>query len=193
MFEQASPRICVVDGSSKSALSSLTTTKLFDIDNMAVADTAQRPQVHLASDDLAYIIYTSGTTGTPKGVAVSNRSMVSNIETLSRIYPGNNTSRMLQACSQAFDVSVFEIFFAWANGMCLCAATNDVLFDNLEQSVRALGITHLSMTVTVASLLDPGNVPTVEFLVTSGEPMTNEVQQAWQGLLYQGMSTATRE
>jgi ferricrocin synthase len=93
---------------------------------------------------------------------------------------------MLQACSQAFDVSVFEIFFAWANGMCLCAATNDVLFGDFEQSVRAFEITHLSVTVTVASLLNPENVPSVTFLVTSGEPMTDEVLDKWAQHLYQG-------
>lgn len=93
---------------------------------------------------------------------------------------------MLQACSQAFDVSVFEIFFAWANGMCLCAATNDTLFEDFEYAVGALEITHLSLTVTVASLLNPENVPTVKFLVTSGEPMTDEVLDKWSHHLYQG-------
>ncbi len=93
---------------------------------------------------------------------------------------------MLQACSQAFDVSVFEIFFAWANGMCLCAATNDTLFGDFEYAVRAFRITHLSLTVTVASLLNPDNVPTVKLLVTSGEPMTDEVLKRWSQYLYQG-------
>lgn len=128
----------------------------------------------------------SGTTGTPKGVAVTNRNILSNISILSDIYPHDSSSRMLQACSQAFDVSVFEIFFAWATGMCLCAATNDTLFEDFEQAVRALQITHLSVTVTVASLLNPDNVPNVKFLVTSGEPMTDAVLDKWSQHLYQG-------
>jgi len=99
---------------------------------------------------------------------------------------------MLQACSQAFDVSIFEIFFAWANGMCLCAATNDILFGDFERSVRAFEITHLSVTVTVASLLNPDNVPGVNFLVTSGEPMTDEVLNKWAQHLYQGIVVVHR-
>lgn len=128
----------------------------------------------------------SGTTGTPKGVAVTNKNITSNLSVLAGIYPHDQSNRMLQACSQAFDVSVFEIFFAWANGMCLCAATNDILFEDFEYAVRVLAITHLSLTVTVASLLNPDSVPTVKFLVTSGEPMTDEVLGRWSQHLYQG-------
>lgn len=128
----------------------------------------------------------SGTTGVPKGVAVTNRNISSNIDILSSIYPHDPSSRMLQACSQAFDVSAFEIFFAWANSLCLCAATNDTLFEDFERAVRSLRITHLSPTVTVASLLNPDHVPTVKFLVTSGEPMTDEVLDRWSQQLYQG-------
>lgn len=135
---------------------------------------------------IANIIYTSGSTGVPKGVSVTQLNITSNLDALSKIYPVKGNSRMLQACSQAFDVSVFEILFALTRGMCLCAATNDVLFADIEQSIRAMDVTHLSMTTTVACLVNPRNVPKVEFLVTSGEPMTSEVAGNWMGKLYQG-------
>lgn len=135
---------------------------------------------------IANIIYTSGSTGVPKGVSVTQLNITSNLDVLSKIYPVKGNSRMLQACSQAFDVSVFEILFALTRGMCLCAATNDVLFADIEQSIRAMDVTHLSMTTTVASLVNPSNVPKVELLVTSGEPMTSEVAGKWMGKLYQG-------
>lgn len=135
---------------------------------------------------VANIIYTSGSTGVPKGVCVTQLNICSNLDVLSRIYPVKEDSRMLQACSQAFDVSVFEILFALTRGMCLCAATNDTLFADLEKLIRLMDVTHLSMTPTVASLIDPNKVPKVEFLVTSGEPMTAEVARRWTGKLYQG-------
>lgn len=135
---------------------------------------------------IANIIYTSGSTGVPKGVCVTQLNICSNLDVLSRIYPVRPESRMLQACSQAFDVSVFEILFALTRGMCLCAAINDTLFADLERSINSMDVTHLSMTPTVASLVDPVNVPKVEFLVTSGEPMTAEVAKKWVGKLYQG-------
>ncbi|KAF4962879.1 hypothetical protein FSARC_9065 [Fusarium sarcochroum] len=137
---------------------------------------------------LAYVIYTSGTTGTPKGVAIQQQSIVANIAHLEAVYPKSCASqgRLLQACSQAFDVSVFEIFYTWCAGMCLCAGTNDTILEDLERSIRDLKITHLSMTPTVASLVDPSNVPCVEFLVTAGEPMTQSVHVKWQRQLWQG-------
>ncbi|GKT59886.1 non-ribosomal peptide synthetase [Colletotrichum tofieldiae] len=46
------------------------------------------------------------------------------------------------------------------------------------------------MTPTVASLVDPRNVPTVEFLVTAGEPMTTVVARKWTGYLFQGYGPA---
>ncbi|OAA59688.1 non-ribosomal peptide synthetase [Niveomyces insectorum RCEF 264] len=132
------------------------------------------------------IIYTSGSTGVPKGVCVTQLNICSNLEVLSRIYPLRADGRLLQSCSQAFDVSVFEIFFTWIYGMCLCSATNDVLFEDLERAIRLLRVSHLSMTPTVASLVDPKNTPSVEFLVTSGEPLTEAVSGLWTKQLYQG-------
>ncbi|KAH0601902.1 Nonribosomal Peptide Synthetase [Metarhizium humberi] len=144
------------------------------------------PSVQPDPERLAYVIFTSGTTGVPKGVAVSQRNLASNITYLDTIYPKSAQPRLLQACSHAFDVSVFEIFYAWYAGMCLCAAPNNVMFGDLEYWIRELQITHLSLTPTVASLIDPKNVPRVEFLVAAGEPMTTSVLEKWGGLLFQG-------
>ena len=53
--------------------------------------------------NLAYAVFTSGTTGIPKGVLVTQANMVSNLVALSKLYPVSRYSRLLQACSQAFD------------------------------------------------------------------------------------------
>lgn len=83
---------------------------------------------------------------------------------------------------------MFEIFFAWFTGICLCAATQKVLFQDFENAINSMKITHLSLTPTVAALVEPVNVPTVKFLVTAGEALTNKVFNSWKGKgLFQGM------
>ncbi|OHW92288.1 amino acid adenylation domain-containing protein [Colletotrichum incanum] len=191
ILTQAKIKLCVADEKVLTNLDGLFSCKFVDIrsidissftdDNLCLPSDPSRP---------AYVIYTSGTTGAPKGVVVTQENIVSNLDVLSRIYPHSNCSRLLQACSQAFDVSVFEIFFTWKVGACLCSGTNDTLFEDLERAIRFFECTHLSMTPTVASLVDPRNVPTVEFLVTAGEPMTTVVAKKWTGYLFQGYGPA---
>lgn len=53
--------------------------------------------------NLAYAVFTSGTTGTMKGVLVTQQNIKSNLCALSNIYPTPEGSRLLQACSHAFD------------------------------------------------------------------------------------------
>ncbi|KAI1618083.1 nonribosomal siderophore peptide synthase SidC, partial [Exophiala viscosa] len=139
-------------------------------------------------DQLAYAVFTSGSTGVPKGVLITRKNLLSNLEQLSHIYPCTpHEDRLLQSCSPAFDVSVFEIFWTWHMGMTLCTASNDVLFRDLEGFIRKLGVTHLSMTPSVAALVHPDNVPGVKMLVTAGEPMNSKVFGNWTDRgLYQG-------
>ena len=188
VFGQAGVRHCLVNSDSKVKLDQVE-VDFICIDGDAALNGFSDDNLNIPADPsrIAYIIYTSGSTGVPKGVCVTQLNVVSNLDVLSQIYPSTpGKSRLLQSCSQAFDVSVFEIFFAWTQSMTLCSGTNDVLFADLERSIRSLGITHLSMTPTVASLVSPENVPSVEFLVTAGEPMTPAVASKWHKQLWQG-------
>jgi amino acid adenylation domain-containing protein len=184
--QQADVRICVVDTATQETLQHRLDCGFLNLQclDLKACPVSIKPLPN--PERLAYIIYTSGSTGVPKGVCLTQRNIMSNLDMLSQIYPVKEDSRLLQSCSQAFDVSVFEIFFTWTRGMCLCSGTNDTLFEDLERSIRKLGVTHLSMTPTVASLVDPAKVPRVEFLVTAGEPMTEAVAQRWGDKLYQG-------
>ncbi|KAJ8057976.1 hypothetical protein OCU04_013149 [Sclerotinia nivalis] len=130
-------------------------------------------------ENISYCVFTSGSTGTPKGVLVTQGNLLSNLDVLAEIYPATKDSRLLQSCSQAFDVSVFEIFFTWRIGGCICSAVRDTLFRDIELAIRVLGVTHLSLTPTVAALIDPQKVPKVEFLVTAGEAVTQKVFNTW--------------
>ncbi|KAI1092013.1 hypothetical protein F5B19DRAFT_237007 [Rostrohypoxylon terebratum] len=187
ILKQAQTQFCLVNRTSNLQLGQNSPCSIIDISCSTFAEYSDANfEILENSSDLAYVIYTSGTTGTPKGVSVTNANIMSNIEVLSQVYPHEPSDRMLQACSQAFDMSVFEIFFSWGTGMCLCSATNDVLFGDLQAAIRAFQVTHLGVTVTIASLLEPSQVPSVKFLVTAGEPMSDAVLDRWAEKLWQG-------
>ncbi|EAQ85529.1 hypothetical protein CHGG_09543 [Chaetomium globosum CBS 148.51] len=186
IFQQAGVKVCVVDTATQEKVQQRLECNCLNLQSLDLQATPILTKPAPDPERLAYVIYTSGSTGVPKGVCLTQRNIMSNLDMLSQIYPVEEHSRLLQSCSQAFDVSVFEIFFTWTRGMCLCSGTNDTLFEDLERSIRKLNVTHLSMTPTVASLVDPAKVPRVQFLVTAGEPMTEAVTQKWGDKLYQG-------
>ncbi|KAL2759290.1 hypothetical protein ACRALDRAFT_1047315 [Sodiomyces alcalophilus JCM 7366] len=193
ILEQASAKACLVDRETSELLLNGGFSSCSLVDPQHIDSSAfplNNPTRKVDGSSPANIIYTSGTTGTPKGIAVTHLNITSNLDVLASIYPADNQARFLQLCSQAFDVSVFEIFFTWTLGGCLCSGTHDTLFADLERSIRLLECTHLSLTPTVAALIDPKSIPQVHFLVTAGEPMTSTVAQKWMGRLFQGYGPA---
>lgn len=188
ILKDAQIAVCISNSSSLQSLPEHFSGIVIDLDSAVLsALPSHNLDTPYNGSHLAYAVFTSGSTGAPKGVLVTQQNLMSNLEFLSGIYPASTESRMLQSCSQAFDVSVFEIFYAWQVGMSLCTATKDDLFRDFEASINELGITHLSLTPTVAALVDPNNVPRVKFLVAAGEALTEHVRRQWAGRgLYQG-------
>jgi amino acid adenylation domain-containing protein len=188
ILSEAKITLCLVDSGTSATLHLEGYCKIMNVVEEDVSELpADNFEVPYDGSRIAYAVFTSGSTGTPKGVLVTQQNLLSNLKVLSEIYPSFPNARLLQACSHAFDVSVFEIFFSWYIGICLCSATNDVLFHDLEHNIRVMEITHLSLTPTVAALIDPRNIPEVRFLVTAGEAVSAKVKGAWAGKgLYQG-------
>lgn len=188
ILAEADVKFCLTDSSTAPVIADVSSCHITKVDTTDCSDqSCTGPQLDFEPTDIAYAVFTSGTTGKPKGVLVTQENILSNLEVLSKIYPVPKGSRLLQACNQAFDVSVFEIFFTWYTGMCLCSASKDVLFRDFEKAINELEITHLSLTPTVAALTDPAHIPRVKFLVTAGEAVTHHVHGAWAGKgLYQG-------
>ncbi|KAH9220281.1 hypothetical protein DL95DRAFT_330117 [Leptodontidium sp. 2 PMI_412] len=188
ILQEAKIKVVVARSSSRPLLKLFKSIKVFCIDEVNLSSFSVSNIPPRSSPDMvSYCVFTSGSTGTPKGVLVTQGNLLSNLDVLQDLYPTTKDSRFLQSCSQAFDVSVFEIFFAWRVGGTICSAVKDVLFRDVENAIRLLKVTHLSLTPTVAALIDPENVPNVEFLVTAGEGVTSKVFNTWAGKgLWQG-------
>lgn len=182
ILQEAKVGILLTSSKTKEYLKEIKSVEIIAVDQIDCSQLSRENlPVKSVDDSLAYCVFTSGSTGMPKGVLVTTGSVLSNLETLNDLYPHSKDSRLLQSCSQGFDVSVFEIFWTWQIGGCLCSAVKDVIFRDIEALVRELKVTHLSLTATVAGLINPDNVPSVDVLICAGEAMTPKVFQAWAG------------
>ncbi|KAF7185750.1 Nonribosomal peptide synthase sidC [Pseudocercospora fuligena] len=187
ILAQGNVHLCVCDAETAPSFLNIDNIRTVDITTANLPEESYSLQVEQAGFRVSYAVFTSGSTGQPKGVAVTMDNLKGNLAVLSELYKVSPGDRLLQSCSQAFDVSVFEIFFAFYSGMCLCSATKEVMFRDFEQSIHGFQATHLSLTPTVATLAKPSNVPSVKFLVTAGEGITEKLHKTWAGHgLHQG-------
>ncbi len=69
---------------------------------------------------IAYIIFTSGSTGIPKGVSISYKSLNKYLFWLNFKFKDKKIKKISQYSDLSFDLSVMEIFGAFASGSTLC-------------------------------------------------------------------------
>lgn len=84
------------------------------------------PPPGLEGDHLAYVIYTSGSTGAPNGVLLGHRGLVNHCLAAVNLYGLSPADRVLQLCSLSFDVSIEEMFPAWASGATVVLRPDDL-------------------------------------------------------------------
>ncbi|OKL60449.1 hypothetical protein UA08_04403 [Talaromyces atroroseus] len=107
VLNETKPKLGIIDSSVLADLGSLVWFQTLELETCTFME--QYPDenvtvVHQVSNT-AYVVFTSGSTGEPKGVAITHHNLQSNIATLTEIYPTGPSAKILQACSQAFDVA----------------------------------------------------------------------------------------
>jgi nonribosomal peptide synthetase protein BlmVI len=71
-------------------------------------------------DAVAYVVYTSGTTGRPKGVVITDDSVLPLLSWQAREFPAGPGMRMAQTCALSFDVGLQELLTVLMFGGALC-------------------------------------------------------------------------
>jgi amino acid adenylation domain-containing protein len=133
--------------------------------------------------DLCYLIYTSGSTGRPKGVMVEHRNACHLVMEENCIFGVRGADRVFQGPSLSFDLSVEEMWLAFAAGATLVAATPEMAQAGPDLSwwLAELGVTVLSCVPTLLSMLDAESLdlPSLRLLILGGEKCPNQLVERW--------------
>lgn len=129
--------------------------------------------------NLAYVIYTSGSTGDPKGVMITQRSILLFLNSIKDELKINNHDTFLALTSISFDISVLEIFLPLVNGLTIVLAGDDSLYqpNKLIDLINDFNPTVIQATPTTWRMLNncgfKANVPTK--ILCGGEPFSKEL------------------
>ncbi|KAG8530149.1 NRPS [Bacidia gigantensis] len=133
----------------------------------------------LTPANAAYLIFTSGTTGNPKGTIIAHHAFATGATEHAPAILMRQKSRVLQFSNLCFDASVMEILTTLMTGACICIPSDEERMNNIIGAINRMSVTWTLLTPSVAKMLTPESVPTLEVLVTGGEAMQTKHIEKW--------------
>lgn len=102
----------------------------------------------IAAEDPAYVIFTSGTTGRPKGVPISQQSLVSLLGSMAESPGMSETDTLVAVTTPAFDIAALELFLPLLTGGVLVLADSYDVIDGhaLSRLIARHGATLMQAT-----------------------------------------------
>ena len=144
------------------------------------AEPLARADSGVAADDPAYIIYTSGSTGRPKGVAVSHTAICHFVRSEGTVLGLTEHDVVFQGFSLSFDMSLEEIWTAFAAGATLVVGTRELMHaaGELSTVLAREGVTAWSCVPTLLAMQD-GAPPALRLLNLGGEACPQDLVRRW--------------
>jgi amino acid adenylation domain-containing protein len=148
---------------------------------------AQPVAQHNSASDPAHILFTSGSTGTPKGVVISHANVAAFIEWAVPYFGLDATDRMSGHAPLHFDLSMFDIFGAFAAGaeLHLVPAECHLLPNKQAQWIRDSRLTHWFSVPSALNYMAKfdvvarGDYPELRRVVWCGEVLPTPVLLHW--------------
>jgi amino acid adenylation domain-containing protein len=144
-----------------------------------------RPARAIDGDHAAYVIFTSGSSGSPKGVVVTHAGLRNRLLWVTDTFGFDATDVILQKTPFTFDVSVFELFYAFTIGARLVVTRPDGHRNpsHVGALIRDEGVTFAHF---VPSMLGPfvdelhrAPCPSLRRVFASGEALSIDLVRAF--------------
>ncbi|RYP26368.1 hypothetical protein DL767_008072 [Monosporascus sp. MG133] len=184
ILEDLSARIAITSTSHSNRLAFAKELTVIPIDEAAFQafDTPSGPYTCPAnSRNAAYAMFTSGSTGRPKGFVEEHGAYCTGALGRADTIRRNQSSRVLQFASYGFDPSVEDIMTTLIFGGCVCIPSNADREGDIGLYIRQNDVNFANLTPSFAATIDPAEASTLEILMTSGEPMTDDFVRSWAG------------
>ncbi|KAI1151527.1 peptide synthetase [Nemania diffusa] len=126
-----------------------------------------------------YIQFTSGSTGKPKGVLITHANYTSGAVPRAEAVGYKSHSRVLDFASYAFDVCIDCMLCTLSVGGCLCIPSDADRVNDLSGAIRKMNVNMAHMTPSVARVLEPDIIPSLEVLGLGGEAISAGDSAIW--------------
>lgn len=136
----------------------------------------------VSTAELLYVVFTSGSTGTPKGSMITHSNFASAILHQRQPLALNETARVYDFASPAFDVAWANVLHPLLTGGCICIPSEEDRLHDLEGSINRLGANYLHLTTSVSRLVRPSACPGLQTIVLGGEKLDAEEVRRWMPL-----------
>lgn len=139
------------------------------------------PAVNVTGNDLAYILYTSGSTGMPKGVQISQHSLVNFLYSMQKEPGMTADDKLLAVTTISFDIAGLELFLPLLSGAQVVIADTATAKDGraLLDIIRSEAITTIQATpYTWRIMLEAGwDASTPVKVICGGEALPKELAE----------------
>lgn len=131
------------------------------------------------SDSVAYCFFTSGTTGSPKGVLIEHSAHLTSAIARLAQFERSASSRVLQISSYAYDLSVEDMCTTFIAGGTLVMPSEDERLNDIVGAINRYAVNNVNVTPSLANLLLPEKVPSLQVLVIGGEVPSSTLYDRW--------------
>ncbi|RYP52241.1 hypothetical protein DL768_002560 [Monosporascus sp. mg162] len=153
-------------------------------DELPASSTVTRPPV--SPSNTAYVVFTSGSTGAPKGIMVEHRALCTAAQSLAAPMRVSSRIRFLQFAAYTFDLNYGNIFITLSQGGCICVPSENERVNDLAGGIVRMNANTACLICSVARMIQPWDVPSLETLLLGGEALLRETLDLWAGKVFRG-------